>query len=374
MEGLGLPKKICVVTGARSDYGLLKPILTRLKSSKILELQIIACNMHLSKIHGDSYRDIEADGFHINVKVPMLDERDDSGLATAHAISLGVSGFAKAFHALKPDTIVLLGDRYELLSAASSATVMNIPIAHICGGDITEGAFDNGIRNAVTQLSSLHFVTNEESKIRLLNMGIREDSVFNFGSPGIDNIMQTKLLSSEELTRDLGIELGAKNLLITFHPVTRGKVAGIKQFEELLKALHKLNNGDTKFIFTGPNSDPEGITISKMINHFVEAHSNAKVYTNLGSLRYLSLMAVCDVVVGNSSSGLYEAPTLKTPTVNIGDRQQGRLKAASVIDCEADSSIIAAAINRALNLDCSGVRNPYGEGDTAQKIVSVLER
>ncbi len=363
-------RKICIVTGTRAEYGLLYWLMKEIDADPKLELQTIATGMHLSPEFGLTYKVIEDDGFIINERIEML-LSSDTPVGIAKSIGLGVIGFADIFDRLKPDIIVLLGDRFEILSAAQAAMVAKIPIAHIAGGDTTEGAFDDAIRHSITKMSHLHFVTNVQSYKRVCQMGENPAYVFNFGSPGLDYIRKVKLLQKADLEEKLGFVFQRKNLLITFHPVTLESVRSVDLFQELLCALDALPE-DYGLIFTFPNADNEGRALIKMINEFVATHPNAVSYISLGQLLYLSTMAIVDVVVGNSSSGIYEAPSFKVPTVNIGDRQKGRLKASSIIDCSHGKNEIIASINTALTGTYANVTNPYGDGYASEKIVKVL--
>lgn len=367
-----IQKKICVVSGTRADYGLLYWVMKLIQSDSDLELQIIVTGMHLSTEFGLTYQEIEQDGFIINEKVEML-LSSDSSKGVTKSLGLGVIGFADAFERLQPDIIILLGDRYEILAAAEAALIAKIPIAHIAGGDITEGAFDEAIRHSITKMSHLHFVTNELSRQRVRQLGENPEHIYNVGSPGIDRIKRLKLLSRDELERDLGFQFKAKNFLVTFHPTTLGIKSAGEEFKEILNALDFFCP-DVGLIFTMPNSDPEGHMIMQLLEKFANEHPNSKVYTSLGQLRYLSTIGIVDVVVGNSSSGLYEVPSFKKPTVNIGERQKGRLEASSVISCECKKEVIIKAIKEALIKDCSDTINPYGDGDSSIKIINVLKQ
>ncbi|WP_018132194.1 UDP-N-acetylglucosamine 2-epimerase [Effusibacillus pohliae] len=364
-------RKICVVTGTRADYGLLYWLMKMIQDDAELELQIIVTGMHCSPEFGLTYKIIEEDGFFINEKVEML-LSSDTPVGIAKSIGLGVIGFADALARLRPDFLVLLGDRYEILAAAQAAMVAKIPIAHIAGGDTTEGAYDELIRHSITKMSHLHFVTNDAAAKRVRQLGENPDYIFNVGSPGIDQIKRLKLLTREQLEKELDFKFLSRNLLITFHPATLDSDCPAEQFRELLKALEILGN-NVGLIFTKPNSDTGGRSLIRMIDDYVATHSNAKAYTSLGQLRYLSTIAQVDAVVGNSSSGLYEAPSLKTPTVNIGERQKGRLQASSVINCQPKMDEIVQAIRKSFLIDCSNVVNPYGDGESSQKIVTVLK-
>ncbi|GAA3404799.1 UDP-N-acetylglucosamine 2-epimerase [Paenibacillus hodogayensis] len=366
-----MPKrKVCVVTGTRAEYGLLYWVMDEIRRTAELELQLIATGMHLSPEFGLTYRMIEADGWRIDEKVEML-LSGDTPSAVAKSIGLCTIGFADALRRLQPELLVLLGDRYELLAAAQAAMVANIPIAHIAGGDTTEGAIDEAIRHSITKMSHIHFVTNEGSANRVKQMGENPDYVFNVGSPGLDFLQKRPLLGKAELEEALKFRLLERNLLVTFHPATLDGSSASGQFQELLEALNGLG-GEVGLLITKPNSDTDGRILIEMIDAFVGDRPNAKSFVSMGQLNYLSAMSHADAVVGNSSSGLYEAPSFRKPTVNIGDRQKGRLQAESVINCPPERGAIAAAISAAWNKDCSRVRNPYGDGDSSARIVNVL--
>ncbi len=364
-------RKICVVTGSRAEYGLLYWVMKEIQDDPDLVLQIIATGMHLSPEFGLTYQIIEQDGFTSNAKVEML-LSSDSPVGVAKSIGIGVIGFADAFERLKPDIIVLLGDRFEILAAAQAALVARIPMAHIGGGDVTEGAFDDAIRHSLTKMSHLHFVTNESAAKRVRQLGENPEYIFNFGSPGIDQINRLTLLSREKLEQILDFKFREKNLLITFHPVTLDSKPSTDQFSELLKACDSLD-AQVGLIFTRPNADPEGRMIIKLIDDFVATRTHTKVYTSMGQHYYLSTIAQVDAVVGNSSSGLYEVPSFKKPTVNIGERQKGRIQASSVINCKPEATSIAQSIKEAFSKDCSDAINPYGDGNVSSKIVAVLK-
>lgn len=363
--------KICVVTGTRADYGLLQWVMHEISNDSELELQIIATGMHLSPEFGLTYKVIEEDGFHINEKVEML-LSSDTAVGITKSIGLATIGFADALNRLKPDLMLVLGDRFEILAAAQAALIAKCPIAHIAGGDTTEGAFDEAIRHSITKMSHIHFVTNEAAAKRVCQMGENPDFVFNVGSPGIDQIKRMRLLNRAELEATLEFEFKEKNLLITFHPETLERISSVDQFNELLLALDKLGSS-VGLIFTKPNADTDGRALIKMVDDFVKEHSNSKAYTSLGQLRYLSTIAEVDAVVGNSSSGLYEVPSFKKPTVNIGERQKGRLMATSVINCPAENQAIENAIGQAFSLDCSATVNPYGDGNSSVEIYKKIK-
>lgn len=364
-------RKICVVTGTRADYGLLFWLMKEIKADPDLQLQIVVTGMHLAPEFGLTHKVIEDDGFAINAKVEML-LANDTAVGVTKSIGLGVIGFADVLDNLKPDFLVLLGDRFEILAAAQAALVARIPIAHLFGGDTTEGAFDEAIRHSITKMSHLHFVSNEFSAARVRQLGENPEHVFTVGSTGIDQIKRLILLSRKELEDQLGFIFQKQNILVTFHPATLEESSPEKQFQELLDALN-LQGPDVGVIFTYPNADTAGRALIPLIDSFVAKHPKAKAFASLGQLRYLSVMSQINAVVGNSSSGLYEAPSFKVPTINIGDRQKGRLQAASVINCAPVAGSIVEAIKKAFIMDCSAVVNPYGDGNSSQKIKDALK-
>jgi UDP-hydrolysing UDP-N-acetyl-D-glucosamine 2-epimerase len=364
-------QRVCVVTGSRSEYGLLYWVLRDLQAEPAIELQLIVTGMHLAPEFGTTVKQIEQDGFPISRRVEMLLSSDTPG-GVAKSMGLGVIGMSDALEQLAPDIVLVLGDRFEILAVVQTCLVHRIPVAHVAGGDTSEGAFDESIRHAITKMSQVHFVTNEQSARRVRQMGEDLRNIHVVGSPGLDHLRRVPLLDRSALEQALSARLGERNLLLTFHPVTLQDDEGRGQFLELLAALERLD-GDIKLWFTRPNADAGGRMLTALLDEWVAARGErAHVYSSLGQLRYLSLMAQVDAVVGNSSSGLYEAPSLEVPAVNIGDRQRGRLAASSVIHCEPRRDAIHEAIQRALALDCSGVVNPYGDGYSAGRIVSVL--
>ena len=367
-------RKICVVTGTRAEYGLLRWVMQGIKDDPDLSLQVIATGMHLSPEFGLTYREIEQDGFQIDRKVEMLTS-SDTPVGIAKSMGLGLIGFADALNELRPDLIVVLGDRFEIFAAVTAALVACIPVAHLHGGETTEGAFDEALRHSITKMSHLHFVAAEEYRQRVILLGEQPGRVFLVGGLGIDNIKRLKLLDRAELEASLDFKLGQKNLLITFHPVTLETATAADQMAELLVALAELR--DTQLIFTMPNADTDGRSLIKIVEQFVAQHPNARAYTSLGQLRYLSCIAHVDGVVGNSSSGLAEVPSFRKGTINIGNRQQGRLQAASVINCEPTRQSIAAALERLYDAEFQSslnqVRNPYGEGGASEKVVETIK-
>jgi GDP/UDP-N,N'-diacetylbacillosamine 2-epimerase (hydrolysing) len=330
--------------------------------------------MHLSKEFGLTYREIEKDGFQIDRKVEML-TISDTPVGIAKSMGLGLIGFADALNELNPDLIVVLGDRFEIYPAVTAALAARIPVAHLHGGEATEGLIDEAIRHAITKMSHLHFVAAEEYRKRVIQLGEQPDRVFLVGGLGVDNIKRLQLLDRAELEDSLDFKLGKKNLLITFHPVTLEKGTAANQMSELLAALADLQ--DTHLIFTMPNADTDGRVLIRMVEQFVENHENARAYVSLGQLRYLSCITHVDGVIGNSSSGLAEVPSFRKGTINIGDRQRGRLQATSVINCEPTRLAVTASLQRLYSTEfqssLNAVRNPYGDGGASEKIIATIK-
>jgi GDP/UDP-N,N'-diacetylbacillosamine 2-epimerase (hydrolysing) len=367
-------RKVCVVTGSRAEYGLLRWVIEEIRDAPDLELQIVATGAHLSPEHGLTFREIEADGFRVDRMVEML-LRSDTPVGIAKSMGLGLIGFADALQELQPDLLLVLGDRYEILSAVEAALIAGVPVAHLHGGESSEGAFDEAIRHSVTKMSHLHFVAAAEYRDRVVQLGEHPDRVFLVGGLGVDGMKRLELLDRKALEESLGIQFAQHNLLVTYHPVTLD-ASSLHQMEELLAALALLD--DTLLIFTMPNADTEGRALWSKVEDFVGKQPRAHAFTSLGHRRYLSCIAQVDGVVGNSSSGLTEVPSFRKGTVNIGDRQRGRLRAASVIDCDADRAAIGAAIHRLYSRDfqesLETVCNPYGEGGASQRVVEILRR
>lgn len=367
-------KKICVVTGTRAEYGLLYWLLKEIEADKDLELQLIATGMHLSPEFGLTYQTIEKE-FKINKKIEMLLSSDTS-VGISKSMGLAQISFAESYDELKPDIVIVLGDRYEIFSATSAAMIARIPIAHLHGGEKTEGAFDESIRHSITKMSHLHFTATNEYKNRVIQLGEHPSRVFNVGGMGIENIKRLKLLSKDEFEKSIEFKLNSKNILVTFHPVTLENSTAKEQFQQLLDAIDELE--DTNIIFTKANSDTDGRVINQMIDEYVTKNSNKSVvFTSLGQLRYLSALQYVDAVVGNSSSGLAEAPSFRIGTINIGDRQKGRIKASSVIDCEPNKDSILKSFEKLYSKEFQETLkttiNPYGDGYASKKIVEILK-
>ena len=363
-----------MVTGSRAEYGLLYWVLRDIQSAPDLELQLVVTGMHLSSEFGSTIKQIEDDGFEITHRVEML-LSSDSAVGVTKSTGLGMVGFADAFDALKPNIVLLLGDRFELLAAASAALFAVIPIAHIHGGEVTTGAFDDAIRHSITKMAHLHFTSTEQYRNRVIQLGENPVNVFNVGAPGLDHIHRLKLLEREELEKKLGLSLESNSLLITFHPATLEPGTARRDFEVLLRALDQLEN--VSLVFTKANADTEGRSINEMIDGYVENRINAIAHTSLGQILYLSTMKEVQGVVGNSSSGIIEAPSLKVGTLNIGDRQTGRVRAASVIDCPPTYEKIRSALEKLMSAEFQiglpDVVNPHGGGNVSKKIVDVLK-
>lgn len=373
MAEVSIAKRICVVTGSRAEYGLLFWVLRELQAAPETDLQLVVTGMHLAPEFGLTVQEIVKDGFPIARRVEMLVSSDTPN-GVAKSIGLGVMGMSETLDLLRPDIVLLLGDRFEIFAAAQACLIHNVVVAHIAGGDATEGAFDESIRHAITKMAHVHFVTNALAVQRVRQLGEDPRRIHLVGSPGIDFLRKMRRLERPELEQALGAPLGERNLLITFHPVTLELGQSETQFQALLDALDGLSP-DIHLWFTYPNADTGGRGLAKMLDAWVAERSpRAHVYRSLGQLRYLSLLAQVDAMVGNSSSGLYEAPSFQVPSVNIGDRQRGRLAAASVVHCQPEREQIAAAIERALVMDCDGVVNPYGDGESAARIVEILGR
>ncbi len=369
-----MKRKICIVTGSRAEYGLLKPLMEEIMGDAALSLQIIVTGMHLSPEFGYTYKEIEKDGFRTNEKIEIL-LSSDSAVGISKSMGLAMGGFAEAYGRLSPDVVVVLGDRFEIFSAAAAALVSRLPVAHIHGGEITEGVIDDAFRHSITKMSHIHFTSLEAYRKRVIQLGESPDRVFNVGALGLDNIKRVRLLSRPALGKKFGLKLDKHNLLITFHPVTLEKNSSEEQFKNLLGVLDELK--DTALIFTKANADTDGRIINKMIDGYVAQHSNKAVaFTSMGQQGYLSALQFADAVVGNSSSGIIEAPSFGIGTINIGDRQKGRVRAKSVIDCGPDRKSIRKAISELYSAKFQeGLRqviNPYGNGSAAKKIKKVL--
>ncbi|MBC8601964.1 UDP-N-acetylglucosamine 2-epimerase (hydrolyzing) [Parabacteroides acidifaciens] len=368
-------RKICVITGSRAEYGLLSGLMKQIDESEDLKLQVIATNMHLSPEFGLTYKEIEKDGFVIDKRVEMLLSSDTSS-ATAKSVGLGMIGFADAYEDLRPDLIVVLGDRYEILAAVSAALFFKIPVAHLHGGEITEGAYDDAIRHAITKMSHLHFTSTEEYRKRVIQLGESPDRVFNVGAIGVENIKKGSFLSKEELENSLGFKLGDKSLLVTFHPVTLETCTAREQCDNLLEVLAR--HPEYRILFTLPNSDTDGRVIIDCIKDFVAKNEDRAIaFKSLGKLRYLSALKYVSAAIGNSSSGILEVSSFGIPTLDIGDRQKGRIAAKSVVHCGTSTEEIEQGFRLIFSetiQSASKLRsNPYEKEGTTDMIVSQLK-
>ena len=371
-------RKICVVTGTRAEYGLLCRLMRLIQESPDTQLQVIATNMHLSPKYGNTYQEIEKDGFTIDCKIPVIDENaEDNAVTTVKSMATALSGFADAYNTLKPDMVVVLGDRYEILAAATAALIERIPIAHLHGGEVTEGAYDDAIRHSITKMSHLHFTSTEEYRKRVIQLGEQPDRVFYVGAPGVENIKKFPLMSKSEIEAEIKFKLDENTILVTYHPVTLGKHTAEKDINEFIGALEERK--DLRVFFTMPNSDTGSQAIVDAINEFVANNSDRAIaYKSLGIKRYLSVMKYVGAVVGNSSSGLLEVPSFGIPTLNIGDRQKGRMAADSVYNCETDKESILKGLNvimsPAFKKKADETHNPYEKANTAEEIIKVINK
>lgn len=366
-------RRISIITGSRADYGLLRPLMEEIRNDPKLLLQLVVTGMHLSHEYGLTYQDIENDGFNIDEKLEILLSSDTSG-GISKAMGLSMIGFTSVFNRLKPDIVVVLGDRFEIFCAVVSAYINKIPVAHISGGEVTSGAFDDGFRHSITKMSNIHLTSCETYRKRVIQLGENPDSVFNVGALGIDNISNLILLSKEELESKINFKFDERNLLVTFHPVTLDDDTE-EQFNNLLDTLHELQR--TKIIFTKSNADPGGLMINRLIDDYVSKNSHRAVsFFSMGQLKYLSTLQYVDAVVGNSSSGIVEAPSFRIGTINIGARQCGRIKAESIIDCEPAKESIKKALEKLYSTKfqnkIKSVNNPYGDGNSAKTIHQII--
>lgn len=367
-------KKICVVTATRAEYGLLRNVIARIENDSELELSLIVTGTHLEKKYGNTIQEIIEDGFPIAEEIPILSyEEGEIGIIKTMATAL--VSFGDSFCRLKPDMLVVLGDRYELLPICEAAMICKIPIAHISGGEITEGAIDDCVRHSITKMSQIHFPGCETYRKRIIQMGEEPEYVFNYGDVGVENILNINYMDKTELEESIEFKLDKPYACVTFHPVTLDATAPEMQIKELLNAIE--NFPEMKFIFTGSNADLGGDIINQLIKEFVAKHNNCRWYSSLGIRRYLSLLRKSEMIIGNSSSGIVEAPCFGIPTINIGDRQKGRLQADSIINCVAEQNEIIKAINVGLTKEfketAAKTVNPYGAGNTSEGIVKEIK-
>lgn len=369
-------RKICVITGTRAEFGLLRPLITLLQNDDTIQLQLIATGMHLSLEFGNTITEIIEEGFHVDKKVECL-VSSDSHMGISKSIALAISGFADAYEDLQPDLIIVLGDRTEILGAVVAASMANIPIAHIHGGETTEGAYDEAIRHSITKFSHLHFTSTEDYRKRVIQLGENPNTVFNVGAIGLDSIKNLELLNKDEFEKSIDFKLRNKSVLITYHPVTLEKEQPTVNFQSILDALDELQN--TTLIFTHANSDKHGRIINQMIHEYVQSNPHKAVeFKSLGQLRYLSALNYVDFVIGNSSSGIVEVPSFYIPTINIGDRQKGRVSNQSVIHAKNDLDSIRNSISLALDKnfrkEIQQQESLYGNGTAAAQILHIINQ
>lgn len=367
-------KKICILTATRAEYGLLKPVIKRLGKEPDFDVRVVATGAHLSPEFGLTYKEIEQDGIAIDKKIEIL-QSADTPAAISKSMGLAMINFADYFSSLKPDMLLVLGDRYETLAVCIAAVNQRIPIAHLYGGEITEGAVDESFRHAITKLSYIHFTSTDEYRRRVIQLGEQPDRVFCVGALGIENILNEKLMSKEELENAIQFKLDKPFALVTFHPVTLEDNSSAEQFQALLDVCRK--HKELKFIFTKANADANGRIINRMMDGFVKENDHTAAFSSLGTSKYLSALKYCAMVIGNSSSGLLEAPSFGIPTINIGDRQKGRIQAGSIINCgpfgnEIEKSMSLAISKEFINIAHHTV-NPYGDGNTSVKIIEKLK-
>lgn len=368
-------KKVCVITGTRSEYGLLAPLIKKLQSQSEFKTEVVVTGSHLSAEYGYTYKCIEEDGILINKKIDILSS-DNSAVGITETMANAIKKFGQYFNIAKPNLIIILGDRYEIFAVATAAAVLNIPIAHLHGGEVTLGAYDEFFRHGITKMSSLHFTSCEEHRKRVIQLGENPDTVYNVGAIGIENIKEMNLLSREELSKSINFNLDSKYALVTFHPVTLEKTSVSEQCNEVIQAMRKCK--DLKFLITKANADDGGRIINELLEQLAfEFPDKISLHTSLGQLRYLSAMKYCRFVLGNSSSGLIEAPSFHIPTVNIGNRQKGRMHGKSVIDCPANKKAILESIELAQD-QCwrnshLNEENPYGNGNVSDEIVNHIK-
>ena len=365
-------RKICVVTGSRAEYGLLKKTMQRIADSKSLDLQLIVTGSHLSEEYGNTISCILNDGFLPDFKINILEE-DASAISTTNAISKIIREFPNCLEALNPDLLLVLGDRFEIFGAVASALIHKIPVAHIHGGEVTEGAFDESLRHSITKMSHLHFTSTTKHKSRVEQLGEDPDLVFNVGAPGVEAIQSLELLSLDSIQKLIGVPFRDKNYLVTFHPETLEDSSSPKeQIKNLLKCLEKQD--DASIIFTKANADPGGKAVNIEIQKFVEKYPHrSSLHASLGHLNYISTMKYCSAVIGNSSSGIIEAPSLQIPTINIGSRQKGRTKSVNIINCKNSIPEILDAFKKLTRLKLDSVDNPYDGGDTSKMIMKIIK-
>ena len=362
--------KICAVTTTRADYGIMRPLLVKLNKEKWCDLKLAVTGTHLLKQFGYTIKEIEKDNLNIDAKISIMSRANDNPVETGKIMAKTVSKFTEYFDTSKPDVVLLLGDRFETFEVAAAATVSMIPVIHIAGGETTEGAIDEVFRHSITKMSYLHLASTEEYRKRIIQLGEEPERVYNTGALGVENVLNVKCFSKDELSKELGFELDRPYGVVTFHPVTLESGSVVKQLKELLKVLHE--HQEMKFIITKANADQSGERINEELEKFVKKNKNCIVVSSLGTLKYFSAIEYSDVVIGNSSSGIVEVPSFNKPTINIGNRQRGRIQAESVINCKPEKEDIERALKKALKFN-KKVKNPYGDGKTSDKMIKIIK-
>ena len=362
--------QICAVTTTRADYGIMRPLLLKLNDSDWADLKLCVTGTHLLKQFGYTIKEIEKDNLNIDKKISIMSKANTDPIETGKIMARTVSKFSECFTESEPDVVLLLGDRFETFEVAAAATVCRIPIIHIAGGETTEGAVDEAFRHSITKMSYLHLASTEEYKKRIIQLGEDPKRVYNTGALGVENVLKVKCLSKKELSKELDFELDKRYGVVTFHPVTLENNSALEQLNELLKVLH--NHQEMKFIITKANADQSGELINNELDKFAKENENCLVVSSLGTLKYFSAIKYSEVVIGNSSSGIVEVPSFNKPTINIGDRQKGRIRADSVINCKPEEKEIEKALKKALRFN-KKVVNPYGDGKTSDKMLKIIK-
>lgn len=367
-------KKIAVLTATRAEYGLLSPVIKKLMQEKNVQVNVVVTGMHLSPAFGMTYKEIEADGVYIDQKIEILLDSDTAS-AMSKSMALALMGFADYFDRNRPDALLVLGDRYETLAVCCAAMNARVPIVHLYGGETTEGAIDEAVRHSITKMSYLHFTSTEKYRKRVIQLGESPDRVFCVGALGVENVLKSELMSREELTAELKIPKDRGYALVTYHPVTLDSDSAEREIKCLLSALE--SRSDLFYVITKANADAGGRIINQILDEYTLDHKNAVVFESLGMKRYLSAVKYSEMVIGNSSSGLMEVPSFGIPSINIGDRQKGRIRAESIIDCCMTKEEIVEAINKASDREfreqCRKTQNPYERSDTADEIVRLIK-
>ena len=363
--------KICAVTTTRADYGIMRPLLLKLKEADWADLFLAVTGTHLLKQFGSTIKEIEKDQLDIAARISIMTKANDCAKDTADIMAKTVTKFTAFFEENKPDVVLLLGDRFETFEVATAATICRIPVIHIAGGETTEGAIDEVFRHSITKMSYLHFASTEAYRKRIIQLGEDPKRVYNTGALGVENVLKVKCLDKDELSKELSFDLDKPYAVVTFHPVTLENDSALTQLNELLKVLHA--HQEMNFIITKANADLSGEQINAELERFASENDNCIVVSSLGTLKYFSAIKYAECVIGNSSSGIVEVPSFHKPTINIGDRQKGRIQSNSVINCKPDSAAIEKALKKALKFH-DEVINPYGDGKTSDKMLRIIKK